>query len=110
MDFINPVKAWRNADIGYQWEQAINNYEDTISTTKEILTGKQSDPLKPSAGDRVLMQQNVYDVLTAIDGVKKPFSQVLSDIDIDPRMTKVIESQAGRYLLSIAKANDTVEK
>lgn len=109
-DFLSVPKAWANADIGYQWEQAIGGYEDTISTTKEIITGKQADPLKPSSGDRVLMQQNVYDILTSIDWVKKPFSQVLSDIDIDPRMTEVIENQAGKYLVSIAKANDTVEK
>jgi len=31
-------------------------------------------------------------------------------MDIDPRMTEVIENQAGKYLVSIAKANDTVEK
>ena len=67
MDFLSVPKAWTNADIGYQWEQAISGYEDTISTTKEIITGKQADPLKPSSGDRVLMQQNVYDILTSID-------------------------------------------
>jgi len=122
MDFLSPAKTWKNADIGYQWWQAMDSYTDVLNTTWEVVKAgavwlwlieenKNKDDTKtPSAWDRVLMQQNVYDILTAIDGQKKPFSQVLSDIDVDPRMTAVIENQAWKYLVSIAKANDTVEK
>ena len=60
--------------------------------------------------ERIVKQQTTYDVLTSLNGPKKPFSLIMTDIGVDPRLTAVVNEAIKDHMISILKQNDKVEQ
>jgi hypothetical protein len=116
LDFINPIRAFRNADIMRNWEQSTMG--ELIKWPVDKVTGGSDAPnARTSPGERQMYKQTVYDVLTVLD--KKDIRRgtddemvwvMLGQLNIDPRWTKLVRQELNARLDTIAKANDKTEE
>lgn len=108
LDFMNVARVFKDADIPYSYSNSA--FLTAGWDIKERLFGEK-DATKKTPEQILLEKQDVYDVITNLDtDKKKPFNELLLDMNVDPRLTTVIKSNIDAYLWKIAKQNNNVEE
>lgn len=108
LDFMNVARVFKDADIRYSYSNSA--FLTAWWEIKERLFGEKA-ATKKTPEQIMLEQQDVYDVITNLDtDKKKPFNELLLDMNVDPRLTTVIKSSIDSYLGEIAKQNNEVEE